>query len=165
MARQVGSLVIDRWIGLEGVMSVVAYEDKGFPLLMLALRESPSVGNDGLYEHMSASTYRKVPGRTFLTIPGGAAILYFSGSILLVFLGLMTFCFAGVALERFALKATESPFAMAVIAIAASNSVAQLNHPYSALVLWIQLFTACVAIHIVRRCLIGYQGAARGRAS
>ena len=154
MARQIGSLVIDRWIGLEGVMSVVAYENKGFPLLMLALRESPSAGNDGLFEHMSWSTYRKVPGRTFLTIPGGAAVLYYSGSILLVFLGMMTFCFGGVALERFALKATESPFAMAVIAIAASNSVAQLNHPYSALVLWVQLFTACIAIYIVRRCLM-----------
>jgi hypothetical protein len=45
---------------------------------------------------------------------------------------------------------------MAVIAIAASNSVAQLNHPYSALVLWIQLFAACIAIYVVRRCLTGF---------
>lgn len=155
MVREVGGLFIDRWIGLEGLMSTVAYEGKGMPLFMLALAERPSVGNDGIYEHISASSYRKVPGRTFLTIPGCAAVLHYSGSTLIVFFGIVTLCFGAVLLERFALMATQSPFAMAVIALAAANSVAQLNHPYALFTLWVQLFAGCVAVYIFRRWLMG----------
>jgi hypothetical protein len=155
MVAEVGRLFVDRWIGLEGIMSTVAYDGKDLPLLMFALSERPSVGNEGIYEFISASPYRKLPGRTFLTIPGCAAVLYYSGSALIVFLGIMSLCFAAIALERFALWATESPFAMAVIGVAAANSIAQLNHPYALFTLWVQLFMACGAIYVLRRCVLG----------
>jgi hypothetical protein len=153
MTRQVGLLFVDRWVGLEGLMATAAYRGKGLSLMALAMNERPSVGNDGIYQKISRAPHRKVAGRTFLTLAGGAAVLYYSGSLIFVFVGIMLFCFAGLLLERFSLWATASPFAMAVVAVAASNSIAQLNQPYSLFVLWVELVVACGAIYILRRVL------------
>jgi hypothetical protein len=155
MAGQVALLFVDRWVGLEGLMATAAYQGKGLSLLARAINERPSVGNDGIYQQISRAPHVKVAGRTFLTLAGGAAVLYYSGSIMFVFVGIMLFCFAALVLERFALWATASPFAMSVVAVAASNSIAQLNQPYSLFVLWIELLAACGAIYILRRVLVG----------
>ena len=158
MAGQFSLLFVDRWVGLEGLMATAAYRGKGLSLLARAINERPSVGNDGIYQQVSRASHKKVAGRTFLTLAGGAAVLYYSGSIMFVFVGIMLLCFAGLMLERFALWTTASPFAMAVVAMAASNSIAQLNQPYSLFVLWIELVVACGAVYILRRVLLDADG-------
>jgi|HigsolmetaAR203D_1030402.scaffolds.fasta_scaffold00955_10 hypothetical protein len=154
MFDQVARLFIDRWIGLESVMAVVAYQGKGFDLFVQGVMEHPSVRNDGIYERISRSTYRALPGRTFLTMSGGPAILYYTGSVAIVFLGMTALCLIGIAIERLCLRLTASPFAAAVVAVAIAYAIVQVNQPYSSFVLAVELVAASLFTYGLRRAFV-----------
>lgn len=77
---------IDRWVGIEGLMAVVAYPDVGWKMFKKALVE-PAVQKDkALYEAVapwpadSNSTLLRSNVR-FASMPGGLGFLYYSGSL------------------------------------------------------------------------------------
>lgn len=154
MAGQISRLFVSRWIGLEGVMSVVAYDGKGAELLWQGVTESPTIGNDGLYEKISKSTYVKLPGLTFLTTAGSVAILYYSGSVLVVFLGIFGLSLAGVWSERLASRLTASPMAGSVVAVAVANFIAQVNQPYVPFVFTLEMLGACAMVFVFRKLVV-----------
>lgn len=146
MAGQVSQLFISRWIGVEGLMSVAAWPEKNFGLLMDGITERPDAGNDGIYERISDSHYRPLDGRTFTTTAGSVAILFYSGSALIVFAGVFLLGCAGYLVERAMLFFTQSPFASSIASVLTANAIAQVNQPYLSVVVIINTLLAGVAI-------------------
>lgn len=85
------ALTIDRWTGLEGLMSTESYAERGMPLLKEAALHRRSYGTVDVYtDKISASGFTEA-GATkfhFATLAGPMAFFYFSGSWLVVFVGM-----------------------------------------------------------------------------
>jgi hypothetical protein len=78
---------IARWVGIEGVMAVQAWPDKGLVQLGAAIVERPGAGETQLYQRVAPfpKNGKMNAGVVFSSIPGGVAFLYYSGSVLVVF--------------------------------------------------------------------------------
>lgn len=81
-------LATERWIGLEGVMAVVGYKEKGIELLIDGFRETGYKGKS-FYSKISNPNYYndfKKTNKTISTsVPGPIAFSYYSGSLFIVF--------------------------------------------------------------------------------
>jgi hypothetical protein len=155
--RQIGSLVVGRWVGLEGALAVTGYPDTGSSLLARGLREDPKLGTASLYQEIAqAHSYQgqSRPGQfTFLTLPGAMAVLAYSGSGLIVLTGMFLLAGTLIALERLAAGMTRNSFFAAVAGFGMANVIAQLNFPYLALVFFAQLLFAAATIGLVQKRL------------
>lgn len=79
-------LALGRWIGVEGIMAVNAYPNKGFKLIFEALSEKSYDGNS-FYSTISSkglvsSNHSKIVATS---VPGPIAFFYYSSSYLLIF--------------------------------------------------------------------------------
>ncbi|ATH06698.1 hypothetical protein BIY24_01710 [Halobacteriovorax marinus] len=82
------SLAVDRWIGVEGVMAVSAYEEKGRALLVNALGEQSYKGNSFYTKIAEPKKYNSfnINNKTISSsVPGPVAFSYYSGSKIIVF--------------------------------------------------------------------------------
>lgn len=88
-------LLIDRWVGLEGLMAVSASDQLGMPMLLYALSEKSDPTKLSLYDtKFIKSPYdylyeiNEGPSKTlhYITLPGIVAFSYYSGSVFIVFL-------------------------------------------------------------------------------
>lgn len=146
MTIQISRSIIDRWIGLEGVMVAASSEELGYPLFFSALGEDPATGVNSIYQKLSHSPYEFLSGFTYLTLAGAPAILFFSGSLVLVFFGMACGALVLLILEYFALKITQSRFLVALLGLFMANAICQMNFPY----LWLVfVFETIVAILIL----------------
>lgn len=89
--RQISTLAIDRWIGVEGLMAVVSYEHKDISLIYKSLFRFPRVGEKDIFEIMNGSFYPVSKKYVFTSLPGPIAFFYYSASNLVVFLGMILF--------------------------------------------------------------------------
>lgn len=122
-------LAIGRWIGLEGVMSVQAYQDKGTDTLLKAAKEKRETGKTTLYQEVSKSHYRWTDPNVwqFASLPGAAAFLYYSGSMWVVLLGMGLFSAVVLMSEYLIFRVTGNPLLCALIGLTLANTVAQLG--------------------------------------
>ncbi|WP_397412566.1 hypothetical protein [Polaromonas sp.] len=122
-------LAIGRWIGLEGVMSVQAYQDKGTDTLLRAAKEKREAGKTTLYQEVSKSHYRWTDPNVwqFASLPGAAAFLYYSGSMWVVLLGMGLFSAVVLVGEYLVFRLTGNPLLCALIGLALANTVAQMG--------------------------------------
>lgn len=88
---QISSLVVDRWIGAEGLMAVISYPNKNFSLIYHTLIRVPQVGQKDIFEEMNKSFYPISTKYVFTSLPGPMAFFYYSGSIVFVFFGMFFF--------------------------------------------------------------------------
>jgi len=96
--EQTSALFLDRWVGIEGVMSVVGAPDKGWAVFREALQERFDEGANAFYDQkFIASPYdnSRSDALHFVSLPGYLAFLYYPGSIL--FLVCAVFAFSMVA--------------------------------------------------------------------
>ncbi|WP_158904644.1 hypothetical protein [Burkholderia sp. L27(2015)] len=134
MGRQVILLSLDRWIGLEGVLSVASSPDRlGWALFKRGLNENASVGVNSIYQSLSNSYYIYDRNFTFLTLPGAIAILFYSGSLTVVLIGMFLISGIIILFEELILRLCGGRFLATVTAIFMANAVCQMNFPY----LWI----------------------------
>ena len=147
-------LVVDRWIGLEGLLAVSSYYYRGIPLFISALKENPKKGVDSIYQHISNSQYKKLSEYTFLTLPGIIAILYYSGSLTVVFIGAFFISSFLMLIESVVLQVSQNHFLAAVLGLALANIVCQLNFPYTGIVNVAILFLTGLIIAVVHRFII-----------
>jgi hypothetical protein len=128
--KRILQLVADRWIGLEGVMAVQAYQDKSVGLLWRALSGTQIVeGGGDIYQEISKSIYLKTvdPKFKFRTLPGAVAFLYYSGSLLIVFIGMAMFACAVVCIEEAVWLLTKNPIICSLYGAEVANNVAQFG--------------------------------------
>lgn len=121
-------LVIDRWVGLEGVMAVVAYPDKGiefFQKMLVERRTKDKV--DTFTAEISQAGFYDTSKYHFATIPGAFAFLYYSNSLIIVFLGAMLLGATVIASERLIQKTTENVFLSTQVGFFSAMLVIQLG--------------------------------------
>lgn len=153
MSRELPQLVVQRWVGLEGVLTVGSVADRGAQPLIAAVTDSAKGGAESLYQRTAKLTpYRTDPTQfTFLTNAGPVAILLFGGSAVIVFAGMALITLVLVASEEAIDRWTGNPFLQAVAGAALANVVSQTTYFYLTLVFLVQLAVAVAAIAILER--------------
>lgn len=106
-------LLINRWVGIDGVMAVVSKKDLlNVPFLISAFKELPNAYNPTFYEFtfglksMNINTnenqlYENVKGNT---LPGIVAFFYYSGSYLILFIIIFFICILASYIEFISFK-------------------------------------------------------------
>ena len=153
--RQVLKLFVDRWVGLEGVLTISAYNHRGIPLLSEAIREDPQRGAESIYQKISASHthYPRHSNHTFLTLPGIAAVLFYSDSIVIVAIGMLLASTILIIMEFIIFRLSQNHFLVAYLGLALANILCQLNFPYLGGVNVALVFSAAMAMALIQRRL------------
>lgn len=146
-------LAVGRWIGLEGVMSVQAYTEKGASIFLQAATEKREAGGITLYQKVSNSHYRWTDSNVwqFASLPGAAAFLYYSGSMWVVLFGMTLFSVAILIGEYTILRVTGNPLLCALVGLAMSNTVAQFGiAPRQDLPYYLMIAAAILIVWIIQ---------------
>lgn len=127
--ERTSQLLVDRWVGLEGVMAVQSYGAKGSALLLEGIAEKREIGKVPLYQEICKSHYRLMDAKAwqFGSLPGASAFLYYSGSVWIVMLGMAVLSLVLLVLERFIYALTRNPILCALLGFNLANFVAQLG--------------------------------------
>lgn len=102
VVRQTSTLFLDRWVGVEGVMSVVGSSNQGWEVFKEALNERLEKNVNSYYDRtFIASPYDngQDDGRHFISLPGYLAFLFYPGSFLFLFFAVMAFSLIAVVFE------------------------------------------------------------------
>lgn len=129
MLKQLTRLVVDRWIGLEGVLTVSSEKGLTMGLFRDGLNEDPSKGTNAIYQRMSNSKYVEFENFTFMTIPGPIAILLYSGSYQVLAIGLAFLFFLGYGIEAAATRLLQNVATSSAIGVALAYLMVQTNFP------------------------------------
>ena len=123
------SLVVDRWIGVEGVMAVSAYPEKSNKLLFDAITEKRGIGTTTKFQEIANSHYRWTDASVwqFASLPGAPAFFYFSGSLWVVMLGMTVFSLLLQLSEQFVFKLTSNPLLCSVFGLTLANTISQFG--------------------------------------
>jgi hypothetical protein len=148
------ALVVDRWVGAEGIMVAVGYPDKGIPIFKELLLERPSIGHVTKYQFIAKSHYSHMDANKyqFNTLPGVAGFLYLSGSLSVVFIGVILLSLFVSLSEYLIYIASENSFVCAMSGVWMANMVAQMGVTPSQLLPQLAMNFACVmAICLVQK--------------
>ena len=151
-------LAVDRWMGLEGVMAVQSYPNKGKAFFLDGIKEKREIGKVTLYQEVSKSYYRGASRNfQFASLPGAAAFLYYSGSLWVVMLGMGAFSLLILLIERVVDMLTANPLLCSLIGFGVANTVAQFGlAPRQDIPYYFMIFCAVLFIWFVQsRCFCG----------
>lgn len=104
VVEQTSVLFLDRWVGIEGLMSVVGAPDKSWSVFQEALVERFDKDSNAFYDkNFIESPYdnSRDDGLHFVSLPGYIAFLYYPGSLLFLFCAVFTFSIVAVLFEYF----------------------------------------------------------------
>ena len=147
------ALSVDRWVGLEGVMAVVSYPNKGRALIIDTFIEKRTLGEVTRYQEIANSKYQWVDSNVwqFASLPGAVAFLYFSGSFWIVLFGMILFAFLVQFLEFLIYKGTRNPILCSLLGVSIANNVTQFGiAPAQGSVYLFMIFVGILAIVIVQ---------------
>ena len=147
------ALSVDRWVGLEGVMAVVSYPNKGRALIIDTFIEKRTPGEVTRYQEIANSKYQWVDSNVwqFASLPGAVAFLYFSGSFWIVLFGMILFAFLVQFLEFLIYKGTRNPILCSLLGVSLANYVAQFGiAPAQGSVYLLMIFVGVLTIAIVQ---------------
>jgi len=145
--------IVDRWIGLEGVMAVQSYPKKGGAIFLEAMTEKREIGKVTLYQEVCKSSYRYTDTSKwqFASLPGAAAFLYYSGSLWVVMLGMVAFALLVLFSENLIFVLTANPLLCTMYGLTAANNVAQFGiAPRQAGPYFFMIFCGILAIWFVQ---------------
>lgn len=165
------TLLVDRWIGLEGVMATVGHPEKNFALLKKAALEKHEPGNVTQFQIISNSHYQRIDFSKvrFASLPGAAAFFFFMGSIWVVLVGMALVVIVLQLSEQLVFRLTKNPLLSSLIGFTLAHFISQLgvapreNIPFFGMII---CFILCVhALHsgTIYRIFRTIQGACIGR--
>jgi len=149
--REIGLLVVGRWIGIEGTMAVSSYPGLSVDTFRHALTESPSAGEAAFYQRLAGSTYHTTGQYEFLTTPGAIAILYYSGSLAIVALGMGLLTALLIAFEMVTSRLSENALTVSIVAMTLANAIAQVQFPYLFFVFLVEQLVAVTVLGLLSR--------------
>ena len=126
--KRISSLVIGRWVGIEGIAAVSSHEDLNVNLLYEGLFRNNIINKQDIYQTISNSDIsQNNESFLFRSLPGIIGMLYYSGNYFVVFI-LMTFflIFFGI-IELIIIKLTGNPIFTSFSGIFTANIFAQFN--------------------------------------
>lgn len=144
---------VDRWVGLEGVMAVSAYPQKGNDLFLRVLTERGEVGKSTIYQEVCQAHYRFMNMKKFqfASLPGAMAFLYFTGHLWVVAVGMIFLVFGLLFSESLVFRLTSNPLLCALWGGATANAVAQIGiAPRGLLLYFFELVCGVMAICFVQ---------------
>jgi hypothetical protein len=124
---QISRLIIDRWVGIEGMMAVVSYPEISLELMVASFFRVPKIGELDVYEKIARSPYQPSLRYSFASIPGPVAFLYYTGSLLVVVGGMLMFSLILYALDQVLHFAFKNPFLTAQVGFYVANGIAQFG--------------------------------------
>jgi ABC-type multidrug transport system fused ATPase/permease subunit len=151
---EVIKLPIDRWVGLEGVLSVTASGYADWQFFRRAIREDPRAGTEALYQTMARSQYRQSSEFVFLTLPGLVAVLAYSGSLWFIGVAAFAIGLVSMCIEEIISLGLQSSFLCAVIGANAAYRIAQLTYPYLLGIFVLELIVQCTMMWLLVRIAI-----------
>jgi hypothetical protein len=104
VSEQTARLFIDRWVGVEGVMSVVGAPQTGWGVFKSGLGEEFDKEKNSYYdENFIKSPYDNArgDGHHFISLPGYVAFLFYPASYLFLFAAVFAFSAIAYAIEYF----------------------------------------------------------------
>ncbi len=150
----VSFLVIDRWPGLEGVMAVSSYPEKGIPLLVRVAKERRQVNKADFYTaEVARSGFDDERAKTYhyASVSGPIAFFFYSGSLWIVFAGMCVLTFLLMTCERMVARLTGNPLVCAIFGSYGAFLFVQISsglaQPISSLMF---ALTAIGALHLWR---------------
>ena len=151
VGRELSLLIVGRWIGIEGTMSVSSHSGLSLNFFERALRENPATGESAIYQHISGASYQTTSNYVFLTTPGPIAVLYYSGSLIVVFAGAALLTLLLISLEVVASNLLRNSFTVSIAALAVANAIAQMDFPYLFMVFVVEQVVAVLALAMLSR--------------
>lgn len=126
--KLIRQLVVNRWIGMEGVMAVASYPKKSDLLFWKMLMEKREAGKVSAYQQISNSTYQAADGlHQFASLPGPAAFFFYSGSLVVVIVGMTALTLLMMVIERGLFILTKNPLFCTLFGMTAANTIAQFG--------------------------------------
>ncbi|WP_176038295.1 hypothetical protein [Brucella tritici] len=157
IVHELKSLLIMRWVGLEGVMTTAgSYETLGMPLFKTALSEDPGMGTSGIYQHMSGDLYANVKGFVFLTLPGPIGIASYTGNLALIATCVFVIMLLGHAIEVYSAKVTRNIGCTTAVGVSLAYLFVQMGFPWTLFIYCVELFLAISFIAVVRLALVKF---------
>jgi len=145
-------LFLQRWVGLEGVLTVSAVDTRGGGLFLRAITDDAARGPSSLYQTLAKVKPNSEPEKfTFLTNAGPIAILWLSGSLSVVFIGMALCVLALFITEEINRKVLRNPFLLAVSGASLANVFCQTTFPYLSLIFLLQTWVAVVFLSALER--------------
>lgn len=123
------SFVVDRWVGVEGVMAISAYPDKGVKLFGEAIVETSEIGKSTHYQEVCLAHYRLMDMNKFqfASLPGAIAFFFYSKSLLVVMCGMTAFTLLLLFSEKLVSILTSNPLLSSFWGCAMANVIAQFG--------------------------------------
>ncbi|MFJ3076110.1 MULTISPECIES: hypothetical protein [Pseudomonas] len=153
MLMELSKLIVDRWVGVEGVMAVTSHEHTGWPLFVSSLGERPESGTQAIYQRMSDAQYATYENFTFMTIPGPIAILLYSANYTVLIAGLALLFLAGMLAECLTKKLVGNIFTQAAVGVALAYLVVQMNFPRVQFFFLLELLGFIAGLYLARLTL------------
>jgi len=161
MSYELPKLFIQRWVGLEGLLTAGATPNRGRELLIAAIKDDPRQGVRSLFQRLANVPDVADPTKfTFLTNAGPAALLLLSGSLAVVFLGMALIALVLIVTEEVNRKWLGNPFLLAVSGAAMANVACQTTFPYLTGVFLLQMWVAIAFLASLERTRIATLNAA-----
>jgi len=157
----VHQLIINRWIGLEGIMAISSYPQKSMGLLLNMFNEKRRYDTVDHYQIISKSGYQTIdPSFKFATVPGVAGFLFYSNSVWFVFIGIAIIGVLMVATEKLAFVLTSNPLLCSIYGVTIANIFAQYGvAPRQDIPMFIVLFSIPVLVWMIQS---GFSSLRRG---
>jgi hypothetical protein len=111
VSKRTKNLIIDRFVGIEGVIAVSSYPNLGWDLWKTAWKEKYSDHGTSFYDlEIASSDYSKVdPSKHhFISLPGILAFFYYPGSFVFLFLSMFLLGVLAAGIEIFIYKLSKS---------------------------------------------------------
>lgn len=151
--REVASLFVMRWIGLDGVMAVQAYPHKHPDLLVQALAERDQ-GVESLYQKIAKTQYVQSEIFNFQTLAGPFAVSYYAGSLAFVVLAMVLVVAVLGSIEKLIGMVTHSSLPVAIASSGLAYYFMQTTFPRYSAIYAAEVMVLLMAIVLFERLVV-----------
>lgn len=149
-------LFVDRWIGIEGIMSVYSYPEKGYDVFLYALNEKRNIGTVSFYQKVCDSHYQLMDNNKFqfASLPGPGAFFYYTGSLLFVFICMTILVLFGLFCEKLIFRLLKNPFITAWFGCYLASMFSQMGvAPRQLLISLVMTISAIILLAVFQKII------------
>lgn len=156
----VEALLLDRWVGIEGVMAVSSYSHLGWDLWKAGWQERYTHSGTSMYDvKILKSPFANMSGHHFISLPGIVAFLYYPGSLLFLFISMLVAGLLAGAIEMMIYKFSGGNFILcSLIAQVVAYRYASFGYvPYQSYLLFGSIILNIFIIYFTDRLLFYFK--------